>query len=68
MGENLFPPLAFFSPGKARAEELKRRRLRRGFLLRLKSLHEVAREAKAQGVENIPEDEWLAALESDDAA
>ena len=68
MSENLNPPLSDFSTQQARADEQRRRKLRRELLARWQTLRRALDAETVAAIQGISDAEWQAAQEQDDAA
>ena len=66
--ENLNPPLSDFSTQQARADEQRRRKLRRELLAQWQTLHRALDAETVAAIQGISDAEWQAAQEQDDAA
>jgi len=68
MTEHLNPPLADFSTQQARADERRRRKLRRELLAQWQTLRQALDTESVAAIQSITDAEWQAAQEKDDAA
>ena len=66
--ENLNPPLSDFSTQQARADEQRRRKLRRELLAQWQTQHRALDAETVAAIQRISDAEWQAAQERDDAA
>jgi len=64
--ENLNPPLSDFSTQQARADEQRRRKLRRELLAQWQTLHRALDAETVAAIQGISDAEWQAAQERDD--
>ena len=66
MSENLNPPLSDFSTQQARADEQRRRKLRRELLAQWQTLRRALDAETVAAIQGISDAEWQAAQEQDD--
>jgi hypothetical protein len=66
MTDNLTPPLDDYSTQQARADELRRRKLRRELLAQWQTLHQALDADSVGAIRDITDAEWKAAQEQDD--
>jgi len=66
MTENLNPPLADFSTQQARADEQRRRNLRRVLLAQWQTVRAALDAESVAAIQGITDAEWQAAQEKDD--
>ena len=66
MTEHLNPPLSDFSTQAARADELRRRKLRRELLADWQATRQALADESVAAVRAISDDEWARALEQDE--
>ena len=67
MTEHLNPPLSDFSTQQARADEIRRRKLRRGLLKDWQATRQVLGDESAVAIRGITDSEWAAAQAQDEA-
>jgi len=65
MSENLNPSLSDFSTQQARADEQRRRKLRRELLAQWQTLHRALDAETVAAIQGISDAEWQAAQEQD---
>jgi len=66
MTENLNPPLSDFSTQQARADEQRRRKLRRELLAQWQTVRAALDAESVAAIQGITDAEWQAAQEKDD--
>jgi hypothetical protein len=68
MTESLNPPLSDYSTQAARADEMRRRKLRRELLAQWQALHTALDKESVEAIRGISDEEWAAAQAKDDGA